>query len=390
MERQDPPPIAAGTRPVALDESDDTGTLLCPELSPELRYSDDSEPGIRRRLLRGKFAYFDPAGQRLRDPGEIGRINRLAIPPAYRDVWICPDPSGHLQATGRDARGRKQYRYHPRWREVRDEGKYQRMLEFGQSLPRLRARLEKDIALPGLPRAKVMALVVRLLESTLIRVGNARYAKDNRSYGLTTLRNRHVSVEGSAIRFSFRGKSGIEHRVTLRDRRLARLMRRCMELPGQHLFQYVDEQGQRHAVSSGDINQYLQQLTGQNFTAKDYRTWAGSTQALEHLRRLPWQSETAARRQLADAVRQIASLLGNTPTVCRQCYIHPDILGAFLRGELSGLRAARKRRWLSAEEVGLIAFLERGSHAPLKDRPEECRAPRRPASPRASPAQADQ
>ncbi len=267
------PPIADGARPVSIDEIDDTDTPLCPDLPPELHYSDDSQPGIRRKLSRGKYIYLAADGKRIRDASEVERINKLAIPPAYRDVWICADPHGHLQATGRDARGRKQYRYHPRWREVRDHGKYQRMLQFGQALPGLRACLERDIGRPGLPREKVMALVIRLLESTLIRVGNARYARDNRSYGLTTLRNRHVSIRGSAIRFSFRGKSGIEHEVTLRDRRLARLMRRCMELPGQHLFQYLDDQGQRHTVSSGDVNDYLRQSTGQSFTAKDYRTW---------------------------------------------------------------------------------------------------------------------
>ncbi len=353
------PPIADGARPVSIDEIDDTDTLLCPDLPPELHYSDDSQPGIRRKLSRGKYIYLAADGKRIRDASEVERINKLAIPPAYRDVWICADPHGHLQATGRDARGRKQYRYHPRWREVRDHGKYQRMLQFGQALPGLRARLERDIGLPGLPREKVMALVIRLLESTLIRVGNARYARDNRSYGLTTLRNRHVSIRGSAIRFSFRGKSGIEHEVTLRDRRLARLMRRCMELPGQHLFQYLDDQGQQHTVSSGDVNDYLRQSTGQSFTAKDYRTWAGSAQALARLRRQPWQPEAQARRTLVEAIREISSLLGNTPAICRQCYVHPEVIEAFLRGELAELRAARRRKWLSAEEVGLIHFLQR-------------------------------
>lgn len=354
----EPPPLAEGTRPIPADEAGDTGTLLCPTLPPDLHYVDDSQPGIGRRLQRGKFAYFEPNGERIRDEEEIRRINKLAIPPAYRNVWICPDPQGHLQATGRDARGRKQYRYHTRWREIRDSDKYERMLEFGEALPKLRCNLEKHLARPGMSREKVMALVVMLLESTLIRIGNPRYARDNRSYGLTTLRTRHVDVRGTSIRFHFRGKSGVEHEVTLRDRRLARLMRRCMELPGQHLFQYLDEDGQRRAVSSNDVNLYLREMTGRDFTAKDYRTWAGSTLALERLRKLDASPESTARKNLVETVKQVASQLGNTPAVCRQCYIHPAIVKAFSEGELSKLRGARKRKWLSAEEVTLLAFLK--------------------------------
>lgn len=326
-------------------------------LPPDLHYVDDSQAGISRKRLRGKFAYFLPTGERLIDPGEIERINQLAIPPAYTDVWICLDPCGHLQATGRDARGRKQYRYHARWRETRDCNKYERMLEFGQTLPKLRRDLEAHLALPGLPREKVMALVVTLLESTLIRIGNARYARSNRSYGLTTLRTRHVDVRGVSIRFQFRGKSGVQHNVTLKDRRLARLMRRCMELPGQQLFQYVDDAGQHRGVSSHDVNQYLREMTGRDFTAKDYRTWAGSALALERLRKLEATPDSAARRNLVETVKEVASELGNTPAVCRKCYIHPAILQAFCDGQLSGLRAARKRKWLSSEEATLLAFL---------------------------------
>lgn len=351
------PPLAEGTRPVPLDEGDDRGTLLCPTLPPDLHYVDDTQPGIRRRIVRGKFAYFDPQGERIRDQDEIDRINKLVIPPAYRDVWICADPQGHLQATGRDARGRKQYRYHPRWREIRDADKYDRMLEFGQALPRLRAQIETHLALRGLPREKAVAAVVALLESTLIRVGNSRYARDNRSYGLTTLRTRHVDVKGSAIRFHFRGKSGVEHKVTLRNQRLARIVRRCLELPGQHLFQYLDEDGQRHAITSTDVNGYLHEMTGADFTAKDYRTWAGSALALDHLCGLPWEPESAAKKQLVETVRQVAEQLGNTPTVCRQCYIHPAILQAFTNGELANLRKPRPRKWLSREEVALLNFL---------------------------------
>ena len=326
-------------------------------LPPDLHYVDDSEPGINRKRLRGKFVYFLPTGERLQDPQEVERINKLAIPPAYTEVWICPDPCGHIQATGRDARGRKQYRYHARWRETRDCTKYERMLEFGQALPRLRQDLEAHLALPGLPREKVMALVVTLLESTLIRIGNVRYARSNRSYGLTTLRARHVDVRGVSIRFHFRGKSGVEHNVTLKDRRLARLMRRCMELPGQQLFQYLDDTGERRGVSSHDVNQYLREMTGRDFTAKDYRTWAGSALALARLRKLEASPDSTARRNLVETVKAVASELGNTPAVCRKCYIHPAILQAFCQGELSVLRTARKRKWLSSDEATLLAFL---------------------------------
>ncbi|OOE09675.1 DNA topoisomerase [Stutzerimonas degradans] len=358
------PPQATGIRPVPEDESGDTGTPLCPALPAELNYVDDSQPGIRRRRLRGKFAYYTAQGERITDEAQVRRINSLAIPPAYRDVWICADPQGHLQATGRDARGRKQYRYHPRWREIRDSNKYERMLAFGETLPTLRKCLEQDLARSGMPREKVMALVVTLLESTLIRIGNPRYARDNRSYGLTTLRTRHVDIRGTAIRFQFRGKSGVEHQVTLRDRRLARLLRRCLELPGQQLFQYLDDNGQRRTVGSGDINQYLRDLTGRDFTAKDYRTWAGSALALEHLRTRQWQTQSEARQQLVETVKQVASQLGNTPTVCRQCYIHPAILQAFTEGELANLKRARQRKWLSRQEVALLTFLRSRADAP--------------------------
>lgn len=338
-------------------EAEDVAVSQQLTLSADLHYVDDSEAGISRKRLRGKFVYFLPDGERVLDPDEIKRINKLAIPPAYTDVWICPDPKGHIQATGRDARGRKQYRYHTRWRETRDCNKYERMLEFGQALPKLRAGLEKHLALPGMPREKVMALVVTLLESTLIRIGNPRYARSNRSYGLTTLCTRHVDIRGTAIRFQFRGKSGVEHKVTLRDRRLARLMRRCMELPGQQLFQHLDEDGQRRVVSSNDVNRYLREMTGREFTAKDYRTWAGSALSLERLRKLECATEADTRKNLVDTVKQVASQLGNTPAVCRKCYIHPAILQSFSEGALSNLRAARKRKWLSSEEATLLTFL---------------------------------
>lgn len=329
-----------------------------PDLPRDLHYVDDTQPGIRRKLQRGKFSYFDPQGQRIRDPGEIQRINALAVPPAYTDVWICADPCGHLQATGRDARGRKQYRYHPRWREVRDTDKYSRLLEFGMTLPKLRKQLEALLAAPGFSRDKVMATVITLLDATLIRVGNTQYARDNRSYGLTTLRNKHVEIKGSAILFQFRGKSGVEHQITIRDPRLARIIKRCLDLPGQNLFQYLDENGERHSVSSSDVNAYLQMLTGAEFTAKDYRTWAGSTQALAVLRKLHWQPESDAKKHIVEMVKCVARQLGNTPAVCRKCYIHPALLEGFLLGALADLPRPRVRKGMKAEEARLAAFLE--------------------------------
>ena len=327
-------------------------------LPPDLHYVDDTQPGIRRKRLRGKFCYFDAAGQRISDADEIKRLNALAVPPAYTDVWICADPQGHLQATGRDARGRKQYRYHPRWREVRDGDKYSRLLAFGMALPKLRQRLEAQLALPGHSRDKVMATVISLLDTTLIRIGNSQYARENRSYGLTTLRNRHVAVNGSAIAFQFRGKSGVEHQITVKDRRLARVIKRCLELPGQDLFQYLDDEGQRHTVSSSDINAYLHSLTAGGFTAKDYRTWAGSSLALSALRELKWESATEAKQHVVEMVKAIARELGNTPAVCRKCYIHPAVLDAFLLGTLADLPRPRQRKHLSREEVGLMMFLQ--------------------------------
>ncbi|WP_263145675.1 DNA topoisomerase IB [Pseudomonas sp. RIT-PI-AD] len=352
------PPLAEGIRPVPQDEYSDTGTLLCPTLPADLVYVDDSRPGIRRRLLRGKFAYFDEHNQRIRDEETIKRINKLVIPPAYTDVWICNDPKGHLQATGRDAKGRKQYRYHERWREIRDANKYERLLEFGRTLPKLRAKIEADLNKRDLGRAKVMATVVSLLDSTLIRVGNMQYARDNKSFGLTTLRNRHVEVKGQAIRFHFRGKSGVEHNVSLKHPRLARIIKRCMDLPGQHLFQYLDDEGVRHTINSSDVNLYLQEQSGSDFTAKDYRTWAGSALALASLRELPWKDEADAKKQVVAIIKEVSNQLGNTPAVCRKCYIHPAVLDAYLNGDLSNVRKARARKGLRPEEVALITFLE--------------------------------
>jgi len=330
--------------------------LDCP-LPRSLHYVDDSQPGLSRRRWRDRFIYLDAEGERVRDEATLARIAALVIPPAYTDVWICADPQGHLQATGRDARGRKQYRYHAQWREVRDQHKYGRMLAFAQVLPKLRKQLDAHLRRPGLGREKVMALVVSLLDSTLIRVGNRQYLRDNNSYGLTTLNSDHVEVKGSTIRFQFRGKRGVEHNVTLRDRRLAGLVKRCMELPGQTLFQYLDDNGERHSIGSSDINLFLQQLTGADFTAKDYRTWAGSSLALHLLRPLAWEPETEAKRQVTAIVRQVAARLGNTPAVCRRCYIHPAVLEHFQLGRLGALPRARIRQGLEPEEVTLMHFL---------------------------------
>ena len=327
-------------------------------LPKDLHYVDDTQPGFSRKVLRGKFAYFDKAGERIRDEAVIKRINLLVIPPAYTDVWICADPRGHLQATGRDAKGRKQYRYHPRWREIRDENKYSRMIAFGIALPKVRKKLEAQLALPGIGREKVMATVVSLLDATLIRIGNTQYARDNHSYGLTTLRNKHVDVKGSEILFEFRGKSGVEHQISVKDRRLARIIKRCMELPGQSLFQYLDDDGQRHTVSSSDINNYLHELTGADFTAKDYRTWAGSALALATLSKLDWQPAADAKKHIVSMIKAVSQQLGNTPAVCRKCYIHPAVLEGFLVGDLHKLPASRQRKGLRMEEVALANFLK--------------------------------
>ena len=333
----------------------------------KLHYVSDRKPGIRRVEGEDGVEYRMPDGSLLTDEGEVARIRKLAIPPAYRDVWICRDPNGHLQATGRDARGRKQYRYHPRWRVVRDEAKYGRMLVFGKVLPKIRAQVEHDLALPGLSRRRVLAAVVRLLEKTLARVGNEEYARDNKSFGLTTLRNRHSRVEGSRINFDFRGKHGIEHHLELKDRRLATIIKRCRELPGQLLFQFVDHDGDRHTIGSDDVNEYLHDISGEDITAKDFRTWAATNLAALALRELErFDSEAKNKKNVVQAVEAVAGLLGNTPSVCRKCYIHPAIFDGYLDGSLlEGLKQRADavldadRPGLTAEEVAVTAFLSR-------------------------------
>ncbi|HET6576765.1 MAG TPA: hypothetical protein VFG66_00480 [Gemmatimonadales bacterium] len=338
-----------------------------PEESAEsagLRYVNDASPGIRRQRAGRGFSYVGPDGRRLRDRATLERIRRLAIPPAYTDVWICPSPNGHLQATGRDARGRKQYRYHPRWREVRDETKYGRMLAFSEALPRLRARLEHDLTLPGLPREKVLATVVRLLECTAIRVGNDEYAKSNRSFGLTTLRDHHVEISGSSLHFEFRGKSGKVHRVDLSDRRLARIVARCQAVPGAELFQYVDEEGERVSIGSGDVNGYLREITGEEFTAKDFRTWAGTLQAVAALEANgPASSERETKSAIVHAIDAVAEQLNNTRAVCRKYYVHPIVLESYEAGTLQarlrngGPPNATGAAGLSEEERAVVRLL---------------------------------
>jgi DNA topoisomerase-1 len=343
----------------------DAGAAACApptaplELPRDLRYVDDRRPGISRKLIRGHFAYFDPDGRRIRDEAEIKRINALAVPPAYTDVWICPDPLGHLQATGRDARRRKQYRYHVRWREIRDATKYERMAAFGDALPKLRARVARDLRLPGMPWAKVVATIVRLLDVTLVRVGSAEYARENQSYGLTTLRKRHAAVRAGHLRFHFRGKSGVEHEVDVDDPRVARIVRQCMDLPGKELFQYIDEAGERRPVGSSDINDYLREASGADFTAKDYRTWAGSVFALAALRAIEPENATHARKHLVETIKVVAATLRNTPAVCRRCYIHPAVIEAFEAGQLGNLPKVRTRRGLKADEAAFSALLGR-------------------------------
>jgi DNA topoisomerase-1 len=331
------------------------------DLPDGLRYVDDRSPGITRKRVRGKFVYFDPNGQRISDEADLKRIRALAVPPAYTDVWICPDPLGHLQATGRDARRRKQYRYHVRWRETRDANKYERMAAFGDALPKIRARVARDLRLPGMPWEKVAATVVRLLDVTLVRVGSAEYARENGSFGLTTLRKRHAAVRAGHLRFRFRGKSGIEHDVDVDDPRIARIVRQCMDLPGRELFQYIDEEGEHRPVGSSDINEYLREASGADFTAKDYRTWAGSVFALAALRRISPASGAEARKHLVETVKTVAATLRNTPAVCRRCYIHPAVIEAFEAGELNGLPKVRTRRGLKADEAAFASLLARES-----------------------------
>jgi DNA topoisomerase-1 len=330
-----------------------------------LRYIGDDTPGIRRERHGDSFRYFDARGRPIADEAELQRIKSLGIPPAWTDVWICPQPNGHMQATGRDAKGRKQYRYHPRWREVRDETKYGRLLAFGRALPRIRARVEQDLRRPDLSREKVLATVVRLLETTLIRVGNPEYARANGSYGLTTMRDKHAVVEDAKVIFQFRGKSGKQHSITLKDRRLAKIVKRCRDLPGYELFQYIDKSGQRQTIGSADINDYLREIAGEEFSAKDFRTWAGTLLAAMALRELaPQGSPAEAKKNVVRAIEDVAERLGNTPSICRKCYIHPAVIDAYLDGSLVETLQQRAEDLrdsepdLDPEEAVVLGFLQ--------------------------------
>ena len=332
-----------------------------------LTYVADTDPGITRRHAGKGWAYTDPKGERIKDRAAIDRINALAIPPAYADVWICADPEGHLQATGRDAKGRKQYRYHPRFREVRDGTKYEHMIDFAHALPGIRARVDADMKKRGLSREKVLATVVHLLETTMIRVGNADYARQNESYGLTTLEDEHVDVEGNQLKFHFKGKSGKTWKLSIRDRRVAKIVKASQDLPGQHLFQYLNDEGEQHSVTSGDVNAYLREIAGTAVTAKDFRTWTGTVlAALALVEFEKVDSDAAAKRNVRAAIEKVAARLGNTPTVCRKCYVHPEVLDSYLSHELvlevqeevekelkDGLATLRP------EEALVLAFLQR-------------------------------
>jgi DNA topoisomerase-1 len=327
-----------------------------------LSYVSDTEPGIRRVAKGTGFSYRAANGSWIRDRQMLHRIRALAVPPAWKEVWICPTGSGHIQATGRDARGRKQYRYHDDWRQVRDQNKYERIIEFARSLPGIRERISKDMSKRGAPREKVLATVVSLLDKTLIRVGNGEYAKENGTYGLTTLRSGHLDIDGSELRFQFKGKSGKTWRLRVRDRRIARVVRAIQDLPGQHLFQYVDEAGVCRSVDSSDVNEYLREVAGSEVSAKDFRTWAGSVLAAMGLSAVgPFTSKTQAKMNLRRATEAVASRLGNTATICRKCYIHPEIVACYLEGSFPVIKEGRGGlvSGLPSEEAAVLRLLER-------------------------------
>ena len=332
--------------------------------SAGLHYVTDHSPGIRRVKCGRGFRYVTEEGHRWKDPEDLIRIRALAIPPAWTEVWIAASPRGHIQAFGRDARGRKQYRYHARWREVRDETKFGQLLEFGHALPEVRRRVDADMARPGLPREKVLATVVRLLEMTMMRIGNPEYARANRSFGLTTLRDRHVKVTGRTLRFRFTGKSGKPHDLQVSDRRVAKIVRACQDIPGYEVFKYLDDQEQARDVDSGDVNAYVREISGADFTAKLFRTWAASVQALEGFAPMaPAATQTEAKRNVVQVVKEVASALGNTPAVCRTSYIHPALIDGYLKGTLhETLQSIPRRRTpprMTANERILLGFLER-------------------------------
>ena len=340
-----------------------------------LAYTSDAEPGIRRVRNGRGFMYFDAEGRKVRDPGTLDRIRSLVIPPAWKQVWICAKPRGHLQATGRDVRGRKQSRYHPTWNETRDADKFARLVGFGRALPRIRSRVARDLRRKGLPQEKVIATIVKLLETTFARVGNEEYARDNGSFGLTTLRDRHVTIKGATIRFLFRGKSGREHALAVTDRRVASVVKRCEELPGQMLFQYVDESGERRTVTSDDVNGYLREATGEDFTAKDFRTWAGTVLAASALSGLArFESETEAKRNVVAAIDGVAKKLGHTRAICRRAYVHPAVVDTYLDGSLDSAldqEGALESRRLRADEAAVLALIKRAARLQARKHREQ-------------------
>jgi DNA topoisomerase-1 len=354
----------------ALPEAAEAGAIVDPQEAAEqagLLYVSDTQRGISRHKRGKNFTYRLPNGKPVTDPKTLARIRKLAIPPAYADVWICPSARGHIQATGRDAKGRKQYRYHETFRAVRDSTKYEHMLDFAAALPAIRKSVDAHMTLKGLPREKVLATVVRLLETTMIRVGNEDYARANKSYGLTTLLDRHVAVVGSELKFRFKGKSGKQWQLGIKDRRVAKIVKASQDLPGQHLFQYVDDAGEQHEVSSGDINAYLKEISGKDITAKDFRTWTGTVLAAMALAEYEIvDSEAAAKKNIRTAIESVAARLGNTPTVCRKCYIHPEIFESYL-GDALVLEARAEVEQalrddvaeLKPEEAVVLAFLQR-------------------------------
>ncbi|MEJ7762000.1 MAG: hypothetical protein WKF80_04330 [Thermomicrobiales bacterium] len=352
------------------DLADDPTLITDPVESAKaagLRYVSDTGPGIGRKRAGKGWSFTGRDGKPIKDKAEVARIKAIGIPPAWTDVRICPAANGHIQATGRDAKGRKQYRYHTRWREVRDDTKYARMMAFGRALPGIRERVEHDLRRQGIPREKVLATVVRLLETTLIRVGNDEYAKTNDSFGLTTMQNEHVDISGAKVDFHFRGKSGVEHAIHIRDKRMATVVRRCQDLPGQTLFQYLDDDGNPHSIDSGDVNAYLREVTGEEFTAKDFRTWAGTVLAARALQEFgAVDSEAQAKQNILRAIEAVAARLGNTRTICRKCYVHPAVLDAYSDGSMLG--AAKQRAddelaedlsALPPEEAAVLVLLQR-------------------------------
>ena len=354
---------------MSLDQTSEAGAIVDPEAAAEsagLVYVSDQEPGIRRQRSGRGFSYKGRDGAAITDKRVLERIYRLAVPPAWTDVWISASPNGHIQATGRDVRGRKQYKYHARWREVRDSTKFEHMVEFAEALPKIRKRIAADLSSRGLSRRKVLAAVVYLLENTLIRVGNSDYAKQNKSFGLTTLRDGHVDINGSRLRFEFKGKSGKVWKLKMRDRRIASVVKSCQDLPGQHLFQYVDENGERQQITSTDVNDYLREIAGSDVTAKDFRTWAGTVLAAMALSEFEaFDSEAGAKRNVKAAIEKVAARLGNTPTICRQCYVHPEVVNAYLEGSLltalkreAESELKRKLGKLTPEEAAVLSLIQ--------------------------------